>query len=286
MRPPPGVFTQKNDFESELGFPVHNPAVKAGDLVIFNEATLHGTLPWRNTDHETRRLLYRYCPEHVNFHGGTLCAAHPYPTPGRRACPRVCVQYYREWCCCRPVLTVLLRTNASSAGSHLSLIGPLHLNLPAAACSDCDARSQFEQPSWVSELTLAQQSTLEPPYRYNRVTVENDGSVKAHGQNSSFSALYEKVKTLEDGIPPVQVRDSERLFAGPFSVLRNTMIICQDRLGPRMKDAETKSVFSLLLSIEPLGHPGGGYEPSAGPRGQAGPRRSTDDWLGLRAAQC
>ena len=102
---------------------------------------------------------------------------------------------------------------------------PLHLNLPAAACSDCDARSQFEQPSWVSELTLAQQSTLEPPYRYNRVTVENDGSVKAHGQNSSFSALYEKVKTLEDGTPPVQVRDSERLFAGPFSVLRNTTIM-------------------------------------------------------------
>ena len=93
MRPPPGVFTQKNDFESELGFPVHNPAVKAGDLVIFNEATLHGTLPWRNTEHETRRLLYRYCPEHVNFHGGTLCAAHPYPIPGRRACPRICVQH-------------------------------------------------------------------------------------------------------------------------------------------------------------------------------------------------
>jgi len=34
--------------------------------------TLHGTLPWRNRDHETRRLLYRYCPKHVNFHGGTF----------------------------------------------------------------------------------------------------------------------------------------------------------------------------------------------------------------------
>ena len=67
MRPPPGIFTQRDDYESRLAFPVHNPGVKAGDLVIFNEATLHGTLPWRNTHHETRRLLYRYCPEHVNF---------------------------------------------------------------------------------------------------------------------------------------------------------------------------------------------------------------------------
>lgn len=43
--PSAGVFTQKGDFESELARPVHNPGVKAGDLLIFNEATLHGTLP-------------------------------------------------------------------------------------------------------------------------------------------------------------------------------------------------------------------------------------------------
>eukprot|EP01049_Picozoa_sp_SAG25_P003830 SAG25_NODE_230_length_11432_cov_34.362481_8_plen_63_part_00 len=45
--------------------------------MIFNEATLHGTLPWRNEQHETRRLLYRYCPEHVNFHGGTFAFEQP-----------------------------------------------------------------------------------------------------------------------------------------------------------------------------------------------------------------
>ena len=43
--PSAGVFTQKGDFDSELARPVHNPGVKAGDLLIFNEATLHGTLP-------------------------------------------------------------------------------------------------------------------------------------------------------------------------------------------------------------------------------------------------
>ena len=98
------MFTQGNDFDSELGtdLAVHNPPAKAGDLVIFNEATLHGTLPWRNRQHETRRLLYRYCPEHVNFHGGTFA---------------------------------------------------------------------FEQPAWTSELSLAQQAALEPPYRYNRIVV-------------------------------------------------------------------------------------------------------------------
>ena len=53
---------------------------------------------------------------------------------------------------------------------------------------------------------------LEPPYRYNRVTVENDGSVKAHGQNASFGALHEKVQTLEDGTPPVQVSQDNAII--------------------------------------------------------------------------
>ena len=41
----------------------------------------------------------------------------------------------------------------------------------------------------MDELTLAQQSALEPPYRYNRVTVENDGGVTHHDQNASFGRL-------------------------------------------------------------------------------------------------
>ena len=40
-RPPPGIFAQKNDFESELKFPVHNPPAKAGDLVIVSTVALH-----------------------------------------------------------------------------------------------------------------------------------------------------------------------------------------------------------------------------------------------------
>jgi hypothetical protein len=44
---------------------VHVP-VKAGDLLIFNEATTHGTLPW-TADHERRSLMYRYSPKYLNF---------------------------------------------------------------------------------------------------------------------------------------------------------------------------------------------------------------------------
>ena len=32
---------------------------KAGDVVLFAEATTHGTLPWR-ADHQRRSLLYKY----------------------------------------------------------------------------------------------------------------------------------------------------------------------------------------------------------------------------------
>lgn len=48
---------------------VYNVPCKAGDLVIFNEATSHGTLPWR-AKHERWSLLYRYSPKYLHFAGG------------------------------------------------------------------------------------------------------------------------------------------------------------------------------------------------------------------------
>ena len=55
---------------------VYNVAAKAGDLVIFNEATLHGTLPW-TAEHERRSLLYRYGPKYLHFAGGTYQTSQP-----------------------------------------------------------------------------------------------------------------------------------------------------------------------------------------------------------------
>ena len=46
----------------------HIPLV-AGDLVIFNEATTHGTLPWRGKG-ERRTVLYRYTPKYLHYAGG------------------------------------------------------------------------------------------------------------------------------------------------------------------------------------------------------------------------
>lgn len=48
---------------------VYNVPVKKGDLLIFDEATTHGTLPWR-ADHERRSLLYRYSPHYLHYAGG------------------------------------------------------------------------------------------------------------------------------------------------------------------------------------------------------------------------
>lgn len=55
---------------------VYNVPCKAGDLVIFNEATLHGTLPW-TAEHERRSLLYRYSPKYLHFAGGTYQTSQP-----------------------------------------------------------------------------------------------------------------------------------------------------------------------------------------------------------------
>ena len=48
---------------------VYNIPCKAGDLIIFNEATIHGTLPW-TAAHERRALLVRYSPKYLHFAGG------------------------------------------------------------------------------------------------------------------------------------------------------------------------------------------------------------------------
>lgn len=55
---------------------VVNPACKAGDLLIFNEATTHGTIPW-TAPHERRSLLYRYSPKYLHFAGGEYTCTFP-----------------------------------------------------------------------------------------------------------------------------------------------------------------------------------------------------------------
>jgi hypothetical protein len=42
---------------------VKQPAMKAGDVLFFTEALVHGTKPW-TASHERRSLLYKYSPGH------------------------------------------------------------------------------------------------------------------------------------------------------------------------------------------------------------------------------
>jgi ectoine hydroxylase-related dioxygenase (phytanoyl-CoA dioxygenase family) len=55
---------------------VVNPACKKGDLLIFDEATTHGTLPWKAA-HERRSLLYRYSPHYLHYAGGYHITTFP-----------------------------------------------------------------------------------------------------------------------------------------------------------------------------------------------------------------
>lgn len=55
---------------------VHQITAKAGDLVIFNEATTHGTLPWKGKG-ERRLAFYRYTPKYLHYHGGYYETALP-----------------------------------------------------------------------------------------------------------------------------------------------------------------------------------------------------------------
>ena len=71
VRPPVGVLN--GEVESDL---IVQPVAKAGDVIIFNEATLHGTTPWR-AKHQRRALLYRYSPKYLTAGGGLLVQTLP-----------------------------------------------------------------------------------------------------------------------------------------------------------------------------------------------------------------
>ena len=62
-----GIPEDVIDFERDAHY-VCQPPVKAGDVLIFTEALVHGTLPWE-ADHERRALLYKYSPGHSAWSG-------------------------------------------------------------------------------------------------------------------------------------------------------------------------------------------------------------------------
>lgn len=45
---------------------VTQPEVEAGDVIIFTEALIHGTMPWQG-NHERRALLYKFSPGHSSW---------------------------------------------------------------------------------------------------------------------------------------------------------------------------------------------------------------------------
>jgi ectoine hydroxylase-related dioxygenase (phytanoyl-CoA dioxygenase family) len=45
---------------------LHQPVAKAGDVIFFSEATVHGAMPW-NAEHQRRIALYRFAPATVAY---------------------------------------------------------------------------------------------------------------------------------------------------------------------------------------------------------------------------
>ncbi|HTL70651.1 MAG TPA: phytanoyl-CoA dioxygenase family protein [Candidatus Eisenbacteria bacterium] len=61
---------------------IHNPPLRAGDLVLFTEAVIHGTRRWRPADRGRVNLYYQYCPGYAIWHklekgGGSRAGADP-----------------------------------------------------------------------------------------------------------------------------------------------------------------------------------------------------------------
>jgi ectoine hydroxylase-related dioxygenase (phytanoyl-CoA dioxygenase family) len=46
---------------------VHQVVAGAGSVVFFNEALVHGTLPWLPTDRERRSILFKFSPGFISW---------------------------------------------------------------------------------------------------------------------------------------------------------------------------------------------------------------------------
>ena len=65
---PPNELMEGEDPEF-LHDTIQCPTTKAGDVVIFSEATIHGCLPW-NSDKQRRIALYRFSPANMAYARG------------------------------------------------------------------------------------------------------------------------------------------------------------------------------------------------------------------------
>lgn len=85
--PPSFAHGDDPEFLSEH---VYQPPTKAGDVVLFSEATVHGALPWVG-GHQRRVALYRFAPATIAYGRGYLDSygmgedAHKRCTPEERA---------------------------------------------------------------------------------------------------------------------------------------------------------------------------------------------------------
>ncbi len=75
-RPPAGVLSTEDSLDC-----VHQVVAGAGSVVFFNEALVHGTLPWQPTERERRSILFKFSPGFLSW--GSPHAACPIadPTP-------------------------------------------------------------------------------------------------------------------------------------------------------------------------------------------------------------
>lgn len=61
--------------DEELSEFVRQPALQPGDVLIFTEAALHGTLPW-TASHQRRTVIYRFAPAGSAYGRGYLATQH------------------------------------------------------------------------------------------------------------------------------------------------------------------------------------------------------------------
>jgi hypothetical protein len=59
--------------DPELASLVVQPALSPGDLLVFSEPTLHGTLPWA-AEHQRRTCIYRFAPAGSAYGRGRGCS--------------------------------------------------------------------------------------------------------------------------------------------------------------------------------------------------------------------
>ena len=119
---------------------LYQPVTEAGDVVLFSEATTHGTLPWTSSS-QRRAVLFRFCPSNIAYSRSYSPSWSDALVDGTSDAQRAVLEHPYNNRLDRPFLTA-----GADAGGESPVV-----NFKVATQSRSDAKKKFDKAVFKNE---------------------------------------------------------------------------------------------------------------------------------------